>query len=431
MKEILKKIGMMAGLFILMFMLQTESKAEVKDFVITQDSWNQFEVMAGDTGYFRPQTENLTDWTGQPVQVCSWTYQSYDSEVVSLGMDGSYQALKRGSCDLCINGYSESGVMVFSANFTVQVNVDMTNVTLAKNSMTGYTCGGSSYSEKIQVISPYIFNEDDSEFTYTSSNSDMYLSCSLENNVITIQGSSAGKTVLHVVINGKTFDISVSITAIEINKAGHVGAKGKKLQLKVKGVREKISWSSSNSKVAKVSAKGLVRLKKPGNAVITAKIGTNRVGCAVSVVTPKMLKVINRAKYIGRNWVYSQPKRMENGYYDCSALVWKAYSKIGKKFGMSNYAPVAADLAKWCKQHGKVLTKAYTRQDIQKMKFRPGDLMFETGADNGRYKGIYHVEMFVGYTLSYYDESGHPVLYECWGARPDGYYGGGYLMERP
>ena len=48
---------------------------------------------------------------------------------------------------------------------------------------------------------------------------------------------------------------------------------------------------------------------------------------------------------------------MQNGYYDCSALVWKSYSRMGKKFGMANYAPVAADLAKWCKKRGKVLTK--------------------------------------------------------------------------
>lgn len=65
------------------------------------------------------------------------------------------------------------------------------------------------------------------------------------------------------------------------------------------------------------------------------------------------------------------------------------------------------------------------------MKFRPGDLMFETGQDNGRYKGIYHVEMFVGYAVAYYDQNGKPVLNELWAARPEGCYGGGHLMERP
>ena len=65
------------------------------------------------------------------------------------------------------------------------------------------------------------------------------------------------------------------------------------------------------------------------------------------------------------------------------------------------------------------------------MKLNPGDLMFETGADNGRYLGIYHVEMFTGYVVAYYGSDGKPVLYETWGARPDGYYGGGYMIYRP
>lgn len=65
------------------------------------------------------------------------------------------------------------------------------------------------------------------------------------------------------------------------------------------------------------------------------------------------------------------------------------------------------------------------------MKLRPGDLLFKTGEKNGRYKGIYHVEMFVGYSVSYFDESGKPVLSEMWAARPVGYGGGGYPIARP
>jgi len=92
-----------------------------------------------------------------------------------------------------------------------------------------------------------------------------------------------------------------------------------------------------------------------------------KVGCAVSVVSAKKVKTIRFAKMIGTKWKYSQPKRMQKGYYDCSSLVWKAYCKMGKKIG-GNYALVAADLAKWCKAHGKKITNAYTRNHIEKMK---------------------------------------------------------------
>ena len=48
---------------------------------------------------------------------------------------------------------------------------------------------------------------------------------------------------------------------------------GQKKQLKVKGTSKKIKWSSSNKKVATVSKKGVVKAKKKGKAVITAKAG--------------------------------------------------------------------------------------------------------------------------------------------------------------
>lgn len=40
----------------------------------------------------------------------------------------------------------------------------------------------------------------------------------------------------------------------------------------------------------------------------------------------------------------SQPKRMQEKFYDCSSLVWKSYHKNGVNFGMAYYAPVAADM---------------------------------------------------------------------------------------
>jgi Enterochelin esterase and related enzymes len=48
---------------------------------------------------------------------------------------------------------------------------------------------------------------------------------------------------------------------------------GQKKKLKVKGTSKKIKWSSSNKKVVAVSKKGVVKAKKKGKAVITAKAG--------------------------------------------------------------------------------------------------------------------------------------------------------------
>lgn len=430
MRQRIKILAVAVGMLFFLLAAQSKTEAAAKDILVITQSWNTVDVIAGDTGILRPQTEDLKDFWGQPVQITSWVFTSNDPSVVSVDGNGFYQALQMGSGEVFIRGYSSSGMLMFSATITIQVSVDMSGVALEKSSLTGYLCGESQFSENIQILSSYVLNEENSEFTYSSTNPDMSVGCSLKDNMLIIESGSEGKTVLSVTINGKVFEVSVTITRLEISKRSYVGSKGKTLRLRIKGTGEKVVWSS-NSKAAKVNGSGTVRLRRNGNAVITANVAGHKLGCAISVISPKLLKVVKRAKYIGENWTYSQPKRMKKGYYDCSSLVWRTYGRIGKKFGMANYAPVAADLAKWCKKHGKVLTRSYTRQHIQKMKFRPGDLMFETGQDNGRYKGIYHVEMFVGYAVADFDETGKPVLNELWAARPEGYYGGGYLMERP
>ena len=52
------------------------------------------------------------------------------------------------------------------------------------------------------------------------------------------------------------------------------GEKGTTAQLKVQGIgNKKVTWKSSNTKVATVSSSGLVTVKKLGTATITAKVG--------------------------------------------------------------------------------------------------------------------------------------------------------------
>lgn len=48
---------------------------------------------------------------------------------------------------------------------------------------------------------------------------------------------------------------------------------GEKKKLKVNGTSKKIKWSSSDKRIATVSGKGVVRAKKEGKAIITAKVG--------------------------------------------------------------------------------------------------------------------------------------------------------------
>ncbi|MGN1205940.1 MAG: Ig-like domain-containing protein [Eubacterium sp.] len=417
--------------------MTTEDQPDGKTiYRIQSDDYAQTTMTVGKQGVFTYDLSGVTDpMDGSAITTLQvTTLSSSDSSVLEVNSDGSFTALAPGEATVYIQGTYGTYNMYFSGRCDVTVSIDMTNIELDKTSIKGiYSTYAYQYEESIalkNVPEGINLTEDNTTFSCESGNSDFNAYCSLEENQLKFTFYSAGKTTLTVTINGKIFQINVNIQNITISKQGVVEAKGKKVKLKIKGTSDKPVWSSSNPKVAKVSKKGVVSCKKIGNAVITANFDGSKVGCAISVVSAKKVKVIKYAKMIGTKWKYSQPKRMQKGYYDCSSLVWKSYCKMGKKIG-GNYAPVAADLAKWCKAHGKKITKSYTRNHIQKMKLNPGDLMFETGANNGRYLGIYHVEMFTGYTLAYYDGEGKPVLYETWGARPDGYYGGGYMIYRP
>ena len=113
---------------------------------------------------------------------------------------------------------------------------------------------------------------------------------------------------------------------------------------------------------------------------------------------------------------------MLKGYYDCSSLVWRAYAKYGYRFGVTGYAPTAAGEAQYLANRNKLLKGGFSQKNAQTLKFKAGDLMFKTGASNGRYKGIYHVEMIIGYEFYGWDQNNKPVLLVKWA---DGYYGYG------
>ena len=59
------------------------------------------------------------------------------------------------------------------------------------------------------------------------------------------------------------------------------------------------------------------------------------------------------------------------------------------------------------------------------------DVMFETGQKNGRYKGIYHVEMITGYIFYGFDGNGKAELGIQWATGDEKYYPMGQMVGRP
>lgn len=443
-------------------------------------SESEIKLYIGDSGKLVPDTINTdSPFYQYKEQIARGDYSvnvenAYDEEtynkVIQMGVDNTYTALSKGyvTADVKIYGeqqqnnnyfnngeyseypyetdnsfdnglsdsnyddeyYYEEKPVIYSTSYTLKVSlyIDMSKVSFEKTSLTGYQLDGSYYNwlefdVKVNGLEG-VNGEDLDEFEFKSTNEDMYISYSLENGVLRIETSSVGPTKLIFNINGYAFTINLKISVIKLSCGNSLVMKtGKTRQIKVKGTSDKVKWKSSNSKVASISSNGKLKTKKMGNAIISATIGEFKLGCVISVLTPNRMKVINMANKIGKNWTYSQPKRMQTGYYDCSSLVWKSYRLEGKVFGSSNYAPVAADIAKYCADRKKTV-KGNAEKNIQKLKYIPGALTFKTGADNGRYKGIYHVEMFVGYTLEGFDSNGKAIVGTKWAARPDNYWYG-------
>ena len=78
----------------------------------------------------------------------------------------------------------------------------------------------------------------------------------------------------------------VSVNAAKLNKKSVSLNVGKTYTLKATGTKGKITWTSSKKSVATVSSKGVVKAKKKGTAVITAKYGKKKLTCKVTVKQP-------------------------------------------------------------------------------------------------------------------------------------------------
>ena len=81
---------------------------------------------------------------------------------------------------------------------------------------------------------------------------------------------------------------NVAVKSIKLNKTKVTLSKGKKVKLKAtvapsNATDKNVTFTSSNTKVATVNAKGVVTAKKAGKATITAKAGTKKAVCKIVV----------------------------------------------------------------------------------------------------------------------------------------------------
>lgn len=104
-----------------------------------------------------------------------------------------------------------------------------------------------------------------------------------------IIGKAIGKAKITIKDKGNTYIYKITVAKAYLNQNEIIVNVGKTVNLKIKGMKGKVKWSSLNKKVATVK-KGKVTGKKTGKTVIQAKINGTILKCNVKVEKPEISK---------------------------------------------------------------------------------------------------------------------------------------------
>ena len=99
-----------------------------------------------------------------------------------------------------------------------------------------------------------------------------------------LTAKKAGKAIVTAKMKGKKYKCKVTVKKSPvISKKSATLAKGKTLTLKLKYTVSTPSWKSDNTKIVKVSKKGVVTALKKGTANVTAKLRGKKYKCKITV----------------------------------------------------------------------------------------------------------------------------------------------------
>ena len=98
-----------------------------------------------------------------------------------------------------------------------------------------------------------------------------------------VKGVKKGTVKIIAKVDKKQYSCKVHVETPSISNKNIDLSVGKNVTLKMNGTKQKVTWSSSDKKIASVNKKGIVKGIKKGNAIITANIGGKKYTCKVTV----------------------------------------------------------------------------------------------------------------------------------------------------
>lgn len=96
----------------------------------------------------------------------------------------------------------------------------------------------------------------------------------------------AGTAKITATVNKKNYTCTVKVESPKLNRTSATLIPNQKVQLKLSGTSQKITWKSDDKTVATVNSKGMVTGKDEGEAYITATVGGKKYDCYVVVYMP-------------------------------------------------------------------------------------------------------------------------------------------------
>ncbi len=335
-----------------------------RNLVVIKDG--EAAIETENASFERAEVTNESDW---------WWYNPYDGEIA---LDGNkVKGVKEGRVKLKVYYRTDKEGEQRSADITVYITDPV------YTPVDGYRLAGHyEYLDLSGVC----------EYSGINVECDNDKVCCWKGDCLEILG--AGKCNLTIVADGRKFTDTIEAYAPDISDDILLLKKKKSQKIKVTGLPGgiKVKYTSADKKIASVSSDGTVKGKSAGSTYITVKCGdlTSFV-CFVTVSNGGIAYTAAKKAmgFIGAK--YSQDKRMEEGYFDCSALVWRAYKAAGCDLaGEKKYAPTAANLAKALEADGRAIAYEY----IDPSELKPGDLIFYSSSTNDRYMNIDHVAMY-------------------------------------
>lgn len=207
------------------------------------------------------------------------------------------------------------------------------------------------------------------------------------------EGKKVKKKVLYVNVTFKTYyqmETEYSMSEDEINLLNSLMSQESMAALGIAGGNT--GTQSGGNKKSSLSQSEI--------DAITEKIADGKARTAVTFALSKV------------GYPYSQPLRNSGTHFDCSSLAYYAWNSAGisKMTGGSN---TAAAEAQWCSNN---------KCTVKEKNLKPGDLIFYSYSNNGRYKNISHVGIYVG------DGKIVEAVDEATGVVIQDYHNGGLVM---